>query len=185
VNDDQKHKRARVLNPNRLVGYNLGRARRLRGWTQAETVERLKPFLRKRWSVASYSHAEKSATNDRIRRFSADELVAFAQTFDLPVTFFLLPVEGLPMWHPSIPLGKPTGESVYPPPEYEEDIAGPTASPWDLLDLLFSSDGLADRLREILRSEPDILDEMQDPVARQVVQSFVGLPPVEPGKVTA
>jgi hypothetical protein len=30
-----------------------------------------------------------------------------------------------------------------------------------------------------------MLDEMQDPVARQAVQSFVGLPPAEPGKVTA
>jgi len=83
-----------TMTPNQLVAYNLRRARLLRGWSQKEAIERLEPFG-VRWSTASYSVAECSVHRlDRIRRFSADEIVAFARAFDKPVEwFFQDPVE--------------------------------------------------------------------------------------------
>jgi len=40
-----------------------------------------------RWMVAQVSAAERSIDGTRIRQFTADDLVAFAQAFGLPVTF--------------------------------------------------------------------------------------------------
>ncbi len=82
------------LTPNQVVAYNLRLARRMKGWTQEEAARRLEPFLGARWSAASYSATERSPERpDRIRNFTADELVAFAACFDLPVTFFFIPPE--------------------------------------------------------------------------------------------
>lgn len=79
------------MTANQVVAYNLRRARTLRGWTQAETVKELEPYLGARWSTASYGMAERAADGGRARRFDADELLAFAQAFDLPPTWFLFP----------------------------------------------------------------------------------------------
>ena len=82
----------RLPTPNQIVAYNLGRARRLKGWTQDEAAENLEPHIGELWSKASYSAAETSAhRNERIRRFSADEIAAFAKAFKLPITWFFLP----------------------------------------------------------------------------------------------
>lgn len=78
------------LAPNQLVAYNLERARRAKGWTQDQAAEQLEPFLGARWSRASWSAAERTATTGR-RQFSADEIVAFARAFDLPIGWFFLP----------------------------------------------------------------------------------------------
>jgi transcriptional regulator with XRE-family HTH domain len=78
--------------PNQMVAYNLRRARQLLGWTQEETAEKLEIYLGERWSKATLSAAERSVAHpERVRQFSADELVAFAATFELPVSFFLEP----------------------------------------------------------------------------------------------
>ena len=77
-----------ALSPNRIVAYNLARARALRGWTQAEAAEWLKPYLGVRWSVASFSAAERSYDGKKLREFTADEIVAFAQAFEQPILFF-------------------------------------------------------------------------------------------------
>lgn len=78
--------------PNQVVAYNLRRARVLRGWSQEETAIRLEEHLGVRWSNASYSVAERSTDRpERIRNFTADEIVAFARTFRLPVTWFFFP----------------------------------------------------------------------------------------------
>jgi len=78
--------------PNQMVAYNLRRARTLLGWTQEEAAEKLEPNLGERWSKATFSAAERSVAHpERMRQFSADELVAIAVTFELPVTFFLEP----------------------------------------------------------------------------------------------
>lgn len=79
------------LTPNQLVAYNLQRARRLRKWTQEEAAAHLEPFLGVRWSKASWSAAERSVAGDRVRQFSADEVVAFARGFGLSVAFFFMP----------------------------------------------------------------------------------------------
>jgi transcriptional regulator with XRE-family HTH domain len=81
----------RGLTANQVVAYNLARARELRGLTQDEAAEQLAPFLGVRWSKASFSQAERSFGGKVVRKFDADEIVAFARAFDLPVTWFYLP----------------------------------------------------------------------------------------------
>jgi hypothetical protein len=81
------------LTPNEIVAYNLSLARNQARWTQAELGRRLAPYLGEKWSAAVVSSAEKSyrGRSGRIRRFTADEVVAFAQVFDLPVVWFFIP----------------------------------------------------------------------------------------------
>lgn len=76
---------------NQLIALNLARARKAAGWTQEETAERLEPFLGTRWSVPSISAIERSVTGTRIKQFSADEIVAVARAFSLPIGCFFLP----------------------------------------------------------------------------------------------
>jgi hypothetical protein len=90
------------LTPNQVVAWNLARARELRGWTQSEAAEALAPFLGAQWSKASFSQAERSVAGKVVRNFDADEVVAFARAFELPVTWFFLPppplgVDGVPV----------------------------------------------------------------------------------------
>jgi transcriptional regulator with XRE-family HTH domain len=80
------------MTPNQVVAYNLARARALRGWTQDEAAERLAPYWGSRLSFASFSAMERSAWRiDRIKVFSADELLALSRAFDLPVGYFFTP----------------------------------------------------------------------------------------------
>jgi transcriptional regulator with XRE-family HTH domain len=81
--------------PNEVVAYNLRRAREELGLTQAEAGRRLGRYLPKGWSAANFGMAEKWGGN-RVRKFDADELVAFAQVFEKPVTWFFLPPEEMP-----------------------------------------------------------------------------------------
>ncbi len=74
-----------------VVAHNLARARELRGLTQAEVAERLSRFTGSKWSQAAVAQAEGSVGGQRVRQFTANELVALARTFDLPVLFFFLP----------------------------------------------------------------------------------------------
>ncbi|HSH59378.1 MAG TPA: helix-turn-helix transcriptional regulator [Acidimicrobiales bacterium] len=79
------------LTPNQVVGYNLTRARELKGWTQDQAGDALEPYLGVRWSKASISQAERSVAGGFVRNFTADEIVAFARAFDQPVTWFFMP----------------------------------------------------------------------------------------------
>jgi transcriptional regulator with XRE-family HTH domain len=79
------------LTPNQVVAYNLTRARELKGWTQDQAAEALEPYLGVRWSKASVSQAERSVAGGFVRNFTADEIVAFARAFNLPVTWFFMP----------------------------------------------------------------------------------------------
>lgn len=79
------------LTANRIVAYNLVKARELRGWTQEEAGGELEQHLGVPWSAASVSAAECSVDSERIKQFSADEILAFAKTFNLPVMWFFLP----------------------------------------------------------------------------------------------
>ena len=74
-----------------VVAHNLSRARELRDLTQAEVAERLSRFTGSNWSQATVAQAEGSVGGQRVRQFTANELVALARTFDLPVLFFFLP----------------------------------------------------------------------------------------------
>src|SRR6478672_2324430 len=81
--------------PNQIVAHNINKARLLRGWTQDQAAEALAPFLGTRLSAASWSAIERSVDGGRIREFTADELVAFARGFELPLGCFLTPPPAL------------------------------------------------------------------------------------------
>lgn len=78
-------------NASQVVAHNFARARELRGLTQTEVAERLSKFTGSKWSQATVAQAEGSVAGQRVRQFTANELVALARTFDLPVLFFFLP----------------------------------------------------------------------------------------------
>jgi hypothetical protein len=80
-----------VLTPNQVIAHNLHQARVMRGLTQEQAAERLEPFIGRRWSVASWSAAERSVTGERPREFTADEMIAFARCFELPPLWFMAP----------------------------------------------------------------------------------------------
>jgi hypothetical protein len=80
------------MTPNQLVACNIAAHRKLQGWTQKETCDRLEPLLGQRWSPAVLSAAERSAEGQqRHREFSADEIVAFSRLFRAPIGAFLQP----------------------------------------------------------------------------------------------
>lgn len=111
----------RGLTANQIVAFNLARAREWKNWTQEEAAEALEPYLGKRWSKASFSQAERSIAGNFIRQFTADEILAFARAFDLPIGWFFMPP---PPWsdQPGVPVkldvpdagdfGKPLAELV-------------------------------------------------------------------------
>lgn len=80
-----------TYSPNQVVAYNVGRARALRGWTQEQAAHELSQHLEKRLSRASYSAIERSVGGGRVKQFSADELVALARAFRLPMLWFFMP----------------------------------------------------------------------------------------------
>ncbi|MHB8669507.1 MAG: helix-turn-helix domain-containing protein [Acidimicrobiales bacterium] len=79
------------LTANQIVAYNLTQARLWRNLTQEQSAEAIEPFLGVRWSKASVSQAERSVDGNFVRNFSADEIAAFAQAFELPITWFFMP----------------------------------------------------------------------------------------------
>ncbi len=81
----------RAWTASQVVAHNLTRARVLRSLTQSEVAERLSRFTGSNWSQATVAQAEGSVGGQRVRQFTANELVALARTFDLPVLFFFLP----------------------------------------------------------------------------------------------
>jgi hypothetical protein len=97
--------------PNQLVAFNLKLARNLRGWTQDEAAIRLEPLLGTRWSKAVFSAAERSVDGRRAREFTADEIVAFALAFRLPVAWFFLPPDQASNWQPE-PFAPAGGEPM-------------------------------------------------------------------------
>ena len=77
--------------PNQVVAANLGRLRQRRGLTQAEAARQLSAVAGKEWTEAMVAHAERSVTGNRVREFTADDLVTMARAFDVPVLYFLTP----------------------------------------------------------------------------------------------
>ena len=116
---------AKVLDANQVVAYNFRAARELRGWTQDHVAYLLAQYLGQQLPKASISAIERSLEGDRRREFDAQELVAFALTFDLPIVWFFLP----------------------PPGAEEYQLAGTHRSVLDLVRLLFGRDGELEDLR--------------------------------------
>lgn len=80
-----------TANLNEIVAYNFRRARELRGLTQDEAAQALEPFLGQRLPQASISAIERAYGGERRREFDAQEILAFAAAFDLPLIWFFLP----------------------------------------------------------------------------------------------
>lgn len=89
----QKRQEPKAWTASQVVAHNLTKARELRGFTQTEVAERLTKFTDSRWSQATVAQAEGSVSGERVRQFTANELVALARTFDLPVLYFFMPPE--------------------------------------------------------------------------------------------
>ena len=148
------------LTPNQVIAYNLAQARALRQWTQDQAAEALEPYLGRRWSKATFSAAERSIESDRVRQFDADEIVAFARAFDLPVSYFFLPP---PPWSaPGIPTKLRTPDA--------DQFGLPLA---ELADLVFGTDEgiawLGMRLEAFLQElGPNSLTDAQARVTRLV-----------------
>jgi hypothetical protein len=88
----RRRKQSRPLwTPNQIVAFNVAKARLLRGWTQEQAAEALAPYLGTRLSGASFSAIERSVDVARGREFNADELLAFARGFRLPLAWFFTP----------------------------------------------------------------------------------------------
>lgn len=77
--------------PNQVVAGNLIQLRHRRRLTQGEVARLLSTVAGKEWSEAMVAHAERSVTGNRIREFTADDLVTLARAFDVPVLYFLTP----------------------------------------------------------------------------------------------
>lgn len=166
--------RHRVYTPNQVVAYNLRRARLLKGWSQEQTARRLAPHLGVRWSRASYSLAERSFERpDRIRNFAADEVVAFALTFDLPILWFFFP--------PDVdPGGEAPRIAPHGVPEDEAHLPGL------FIELIFGRPEtqalLAQRLSELWKNRPaemegsfmKLLDEVSGLASRSAISHVVG-----------
>ena len=115
------------LTPNQVIAYNLAQARLWKGWTQEQACDALEPYLGKRWSKANYSAAERSVDGNRIRQFDADEIVALARAFDMPISWFFLPPR--PWASPGVPAKLQTPDA--------ELLGAPLAL---LADLVFGED---------------------------------------------
>ncbi len=87
----RRGKRPEPLTAGHIVALNLKRARELRGLSQAEAGELLGEHLRRPWSAATVSAAERSWETGPERSFTANELDGFARAFRLPMLWFLLP----------------------------------------------------------------------------------------------
>ncbi len=125
----------RTMTPNQIVALNVAKARALRGWTQDQAAEALAPYLGAKLSGQSFSALERSAwTVNRIKQFSADELLALSRGFDLPIGYFFTP----------------------PPPEQDSALHAPDAGmkgldPIIVLDaILGTPDNLGEWERELL-----------------------------------
>ncbi len=81
---------ALTLTPNQVVALKLEEARADKRWTQMETVHRLRRSGL-RWSRPTYAMAVGSPKGKRSARFDADQLIAFARTFERPAWWFLVP----------------------------------------------------------------------------------------------
>ena len=86
-----RRKNANAWTPNQIVAYRVHEARRMRGWTQEQAAKELEPYLGSKLSTASFSAIERSFAGGRIRKFNADEILALARGFRLPIGWFFTP----------------------------------------------------------------------------------------------
>ena len=126
----------RTMTANQVVAYNVTKARALRGWTQEQAADALAPYLGARLSIASFSALERSAWSvNRIKQFSADDLLALSRGFDVPIGFFFTP----------------------PPPDSDAGLHAPDAG-MKGLDPIVLLDAVLGRPDNLQHWERDLLD---------------------------
>lgn len=79
------------MNLNEVIAYNFRRARELRGLTQEEAADALERFLGTRMPQTGISAIERAWGGEKRREFDAQEILAFACAFDVPLVWFFLP----------------------------------------------------------------------------------------------
>jgi transcriptional regulator with XRE-family HTH domain len=124
---------------NEIVAYNFRQARELRGWTQEDTARALEPLLGQRLPQASISAIERAYEGDRRREFDAQEILAFALAFELPLVWFFLP-----------------------PPRDHRNLRHTTNIVSELYGIVFGTESqlepVYERLRQLGIEEPDQVD---------------------------
>jgi transcriptional regulator with XRE-family HTH domain len=156
--------------PNQIVAHNIARARQLRGWTQDHAAAACAPYLGARLSPASWSALERSVDGGRIREITADELVAFARAFDVPIGFFLTPPSA---WDNHVVATPDAGEDGLDPIELFDVVIGTPenlatwgqylfAWPSPLHRARIGPDG---RMENLGRDEPDVHPRLAGPAA--------------------
>ena len=144
---------------NQVVAYNFRRARELRGWTQDEAAMALEPLIGQRLPQASISAIERAYEGDRRREFDAQEILAFALAFNLPLVWFFLP-----------------------PPGDHRPLERTTSIVSELYGIVFGRDDhlgpVYDRLRQLGIDEPTDVD--------RTIEDLTGKPrPSPPGQLPA
>lgn len=76
---------------NQIVAFNMSQLRRERRLTQSELGSHLESLTGRKWSSAVVGAAERSWETERIRKFDANEIVALALIFRVPVGRLLIP----------------------------------------------------------------------------------------------
>jgi transcriptional regulator with XRE-family HTH domain len=136
--DEDERGSSSLADMNEVVAYNFKRARDLYGWTQDEVADRLAPFLGVRLPQASISGIERGYRGRR-REFDAQELLAFACCFDVPIVWFFIP-----------PLDD--HRRFQNTSDHVQELYTLLLGREDQLDLLY------DRFRELGYREPDAVD---------------------------
>lgn len=77
--------------PNQVVAFNLARIREMKGLDMTTAAATVSHALGVSWSDRTYAQVERSVTGAKIRQFTADDLVALAWAYNVPVGFFLTP----------------------------------------------------------------------------------------------
>jgi transcriptional regulator with XRE-family HTH domain len=156
--------------PNQIVAHNIARARILRGWTQDQAAEACAPYLGVRLSPASWSAMERSVDGGRIREITADELVAFARAFDLPIGFFLTPPSA---WDNHVVATPDAGPEGLEPIELFDVVIGTPENLAEWEQYLLSWPSAEHRVRrhpdgkmeDLGRVEPDVHPRLAGPAA--------------------
>lgn len=126
-----------------VVGWRMSAARKSQGRTQEWVAERMSRFTGANWTVSTVSLAENSATSSRPRSFTANDIVALARTFGMPIPYFFIP-----------------------PDDREKKPYFPDASNagWDyLIGLLVGSDDQRRKLAVLLSNDEAILRPIRIP----------------------
>jgi transcriptional regulator with XRE-family HTH domain len=130
---------------NRVIAYNLRKAREARNMTQEEAARAVADFLgRKPVSRATWAAAEHSSNEERVRQFTGDELLAYSLVFNVPLIWWFLP-EGS-----DGPPSVASGRAVLSQHELLQRLL-PTDEVKERLMLA----GFSDPLQEMLNLQPD------------------------------